>query len=255
MHIQGVQGPSAVRLWLWLWFSGMVGAVMVAWTVIPGLLASTQQTVAPMLAVGASISQSAVLLGLLVWAGVRLSPSLGLGVPLVAAWLGKRPCRPILQTIWPAALVAGSVVAMLLLVFAATAPESLRHAATIVTIPIGAKLLYGGITEELLMRYGVMTLLVWLPWRLWQRQQGLPKPTLMMSAIFGSAMLFGLGHLPAVVAFGVELTPEVLVYIMLGNVLPGLIFGWLYWRRGLEAAMVAHALAHALSTLLSGVLV
>ena len=33
-----------------------------------------------------------------------------------------------------------------------------------------------------------------------------------------------------------------------GNFIPGMLFGWLYWRRGLEAAMIAHALAHLLST-------
>ena len=35
---------------------------------------------------------------------------------------------------------------------------------------------------------------------------------------------------------------------MLGNTLPGVIFGWLFWKRGIEAAMIAHALAHALAT-------
>jgi hypothetical protein len=29
----------------------------------------------------------------------------------------------------------------------------------------------------------------------------------------------------------------------------GLLFGYLYWRHGLEAAMIAHALAHAVSFL------
>jgi hypothetical protein len=33
---------------------------------------------------------------------------------------------------------------------------------------------------------------------------------------------------------------SLLVFIFLGNGLPGLVFGWLYWRRSLMAAMVAH---------------
>jgi membrane protease YdiL (CAAX protease family) len=28
------------------------------------------------------------------------------------------------------------------------------------------------------------------------------------------------------------------------NAIGGIVFGWLYWRRSLEAAMVAHASAH-----------
>jgi membrane protease YdiL (CAAX protease family) len=32
--------------------------------------------------------------------------------------------------------------------------------------------------------------------------------------------------------------------VVAANALPGLAFGWLYWRQGLEAAILAHALAH-----------
>jgi membrane protease YdiL (CAAX protease family) len=39
--------------------------------------------------------------------------------------------------------------------------------------------------------------------------------------------------------------PRTLVaMVLVGNSLPGMLFGWLFWRRGLEAAMIAHALAH-----------
>jgi membrane protease YdiL (CAAX protease family) len=33
-------------------------------------------------------------------------------------------------------------------------------------------------------------------------------------------------------------------YIILGNSLGGLIFGWLYWKKGLEAAFIAHIMSH-----------
>ena len=31
-----------------------------------------------------------------------------------------------------------------------------------------------------------------------------------------------------------------MLFIFVGNGTPGLVFGWLYWRRGLIAAMLAH---------------
>jgi membrane protease YdiL (CAAX protease family) len=31
-----------------------------------------------------------------------------------------------------------------------------------------------------------------------------------------------------------------LAFIFVGNGVPGLVFGWLYWRRGLYAAMITH---------------
>ena len=46
---------------------------------------------------------------------------------------------------------------------------------------------------------------------------------------------------------GVPLTSSVVIYIVFGNALPGMLFGALFWRKGLEAAIIAHALAHAIS--------
>jgi hypothetical protein len=104
-------------------------------------------------------------------------------------------------------------------------------------------LLYGGIVEELLLRWGVMSLLVWIGWRLFQRGQGQAHPVLVWVAITLAAVLFGIGHLPAMASM-VELTPLIIFRTILLNALGGMIFGWLYWRRSLEVAMVAHAAGH-----------
>jgi membrane protease YdiL (CAAX protease family) len=40
----------------------------------------------------------------------------------------------------------------------------------------------------------------------------------------------------------------VVVFFGVGvNAAFGLLFGWLYWRRGLESAMIAHAMTHLVS--------
>lgn len=104
-------------------------------------------------------------------------------------------------------------------------------------------LLYGGITEELMLRWGFMSLLAWLGWRILQRGKGTPRPTIMWLAIILAAILFGVGHLPALAGI-VVLTPLIIFRTILLNALGGLLFGWLFWRRNLETAMVAHAAAH-----------
>ena len=106
------------------------------------------------------------------------------------------------------------------------------------------RVLYGGITEELLLRWGVMTLLLWTPWRLFQRGAAKPRPGIVVFAVLASALVFGLGHLPTVLAFGGELSRGVVLYVLGGNALFGIVTGFLFWRYGLEAAMLAHALAH-----------
>lgn len=58
-------------------------------------------------------------------------------------------------------------------------------------------------------------------------------------AIVIAAVLFAAGHLPAVAAVS-PLTTALIARTLVLNSLAGIAFGWLYWRCGLEAAMVAH---------------
>ncbi len=104
-------------------------------------------------------------------------------------------------------------------------------------------ILYGGIVEELLLRWGVMALFVWIGWRVAQRGQGLPSSALVWTANILAALLFGIGHLPALAAL-ITLTPLIVIRTVLLNALGGVLFGWLFWKRNLETAMVAHAATH-----------
>lgn len=230
-----------------LWLAGMAGVVAVASTVLPPVLAMSPSALPVPVAVAISMLQSAILVALAVWAGVVLARPVGLHAPVAEAavagtgvWLALKP------QVLPATAV-GLVVGSLLGVLATRAPEPLRALGAEVGIPLLARLLYGGITEEILLRWGLMTALLWLLWRVVQQCEGPPRTSLVVAAIVVTALLFGVGHLPFAWAMGVETGGLVVVFIILGNAVPGLLLGWLYWRRGLEAAMLAHALSHATS--------
>jgi len=89
-----------------------------------------------------------------------------------------------------------------------------------------------------------MTFLVWLAWRLLQKGKGKPRALWFVNAIIISSVRFGLGHLPLVRAMAVNFTVAIVGYIVVANALFGFIAGYLYWKRGLEAAIIAHMLAH-----------
>ena len=108
---------------------------------------------------------------------------------------------------------------------------------------LGMGFLYGGIAEELLLRWGIMSLLVWLGWKLLGRSGDRPPRGVVWTAVFLAAILFGIGHLPALAAM-VPLTGIIVVRTVFLNFIGGVIFGWLFWRHSLEAAMVAHAFTH-----------
>lgn len=111
-------------------------------------------------------------------------------------------------------------------------------------LPLPTRLLYGGITEELLLRWGLMTLFVWAGWRLFQKGRGHPKPAVFVGAILFTSLVFAIGHLPIAFMLFPELTAALTVFVIVANSVFGLIAGYLYWKKGLESAMLAHILTH-----------
>jgi membrane protease YdiL (CAAX protease family) len=98
---------------------------------------------------------------------------------------------------------------------------------------------YGGIAEEILLRLFLMSLLVWLGRFFSRTAEGKPTSVVFWIANILAAVLFGLGHLPAT-SLLVPLTPLVITRAIVLNGLLGIIFGWLYWKQGLESAMLSH---------------
>jgi membrane protease YdiL (CAAX protease family) len=148
-----------------------------------------------------------------------------------------------------APLTAGDLAA------ATPTPDAGTLSALVASLPV--RLFYGGITEELLLRWGLLTLFAWVVHfvraRVGDDRETL-APSTAWSAILLSAVLFGVGHLPAL-ANVVEPTTVLVVRTVAVNAVAGVGFGWLYWRDSLEAAMVAHATFHVVLVGLSVVAV
>ena len=100
--------------------------------------------------------------------------------------------------------------------------------------------LYGGITEEIMLRLFGMTFIVWLlAWITKKRKNEIPASYYYV-AIFLIAIVFGLGHLPATIQVFGDLSAILIMRALVLNGLLGLWFGYLYWRKGLEYAIIAH---------------
>jgi len=199
----------------------------------------------------ASLAQSALLVALAVWTGVALAPKVGLRAPVFEAAVTARPLAPALAVQFLPGLIAGVLAGLMLFAVGRYAPAAIAEIPQRFTPPLLARMLYGGITEELLLRWGLMTAVVWLAWRFLQHRMGAPRPVYIWLAIVASALLFGAGHLPAASLLVGELTSEVVLFVVGGNTAFGLLFGHLFWRYGLEAAMIAHGTAHAMNYILS----
>lgn len=115
---------------------------------------------------------------------------------------------------------------------------------------IAMKLLYGGICEEILLRFGLMTVFVCLAVVLFKKL----NPAIYWSSIVLAAILFGMGHLG--VLFKAIDAPSVAItfYVLAGNSIAGIVLGWLYWKKGLEASMIGHVCMHLSMIILLGII-
>jgi membrane protease YdiL (CAAX protease family) len=204
------------------------------------------------LLVFAALAQTALLLAASVALGLATAPKVGFVSLLVDRISGGAPVGRQLGRQAPLAIGLGlGTGGALLLLDAVLLPmsgvdaEAFKGAALDPIRQLLLGLFYGGITEELLMRWGLMSLFAWLGSRLpgWRTSSGRPNAGVVWSAILVTALLFGIGHLPALAA-AVPLTPVLVMRTIALNALGALVFGWLFWRRSLEAAMLSHASVH-----------
>ena len=106
-------------------------------------------------------------------------------------------------------------------------------------------LTYGGVLEEIMMRWFLMSLLAFIVWKLFfKKEQAVPKGVLIGVNIV-VALLFAAGHLPTTAAT-MGITPLILVRCFTLNSLAGLICGHLYIKHGIQYAMLSHAGFHIL---------
>lgn len=252
-------GASRWRRFAVLFALGMLGVVAVGLAVatgeggVPGL--PTIST--PVLALLVML-EPAILLAIAVGVGVVLAPRVGLRSHVDSRVRGGPPVLGSLRPELPRAVAVG-VAAFLAIVLLDVAfapfvaadlaavtptPEASTVFGLLASLPV--RLLYGGITEELLLRWGLMTLLAWAIHAVRVRlggERGRIADSTAWAAIVVSAILFGVGHLPALSTIA-PLTPALVVRTVALNAIAGVGFGWLYWRESLEAAMVAHGTFH-----------
>jgi hypothetical protein len=195
----------------------------------------------------ASSLQTLVLVAISAGVGTYLAPRAGLSAPFFEALARGEPLWPAIQPQVVPTLTFGGLGALIFLAAYYLIARPRLDSETVRTMEglrmglgIWSRLLYGGVVEEILVRWGLMTSLVWLGATL----AGGLTPVVLGAAILVSGTLFGLGHLPSYLAAGCKKTP-LFVGLMIGlNVWAAVIFSWLYWQGGLLGAMGAHMLFH-----------
>ena len=205
-----------------------------------------------------SVVQSSFLLLFMLVVGSIFSRKVNLHAPVIVALTSSHNALSALKPqIFPAikgGILGGILITVFFDLMSSELPAEFLSAAEKLTIPWYAKLLYGGITEELLIRWGLMSFFVWGIYRLTQKPGAEISAYNYILGIILAAVIFGLGHLPIALTLSSEISASLIIYIVLGNAVFGFIAGYLYWKRGLECAIGAHMIAHITMTVVASLL-
>jgi hypothetical protein len=236
--------------WKIFWLLLLGSAVGVA-ALLPYLLAFFQKVLSanplPMplpVLITVQVMQNTILFAAFISLGLVLAPKAGIEMPILQRWF-YGGAAPLPKNSVRTPLLAGvAMAAILLLIFYAfflpRIPEWPIGVET--AMPLWKRLLscfYGAINEEIVARLFVLSLILWLLRKVARQQSPQARPLIFWIANLIIAGLFALGHVPAAKVF-LSLTPLVIVALFTINGSASLLFGYLCWKRGLEAAMLAH---------------
>jgi membrane protease YdiL (CAAX protease family) len=184
--------------------------------------------------------------------GLYLAGRIGLGLPFIEGWLKKESIRDQFWGVLAISVIIGVAAALTITVlngFVFGPPLQAELESSGITIPESIQppawqgflaSISAAINEEVIFRLFGVTLLAFFGGLLFHDSEGRPHPAVLWISIIFIAVVFGLAHLPTVVLVGVPLTPLVITQAIVLNGVGGVAFGWLYWTRGLESAMIAH---------------
>ena len=241
------------REFLILWIASIIGVV----AVIPYSL-TLQAPVLQGLPISLSvllplqIGENAAIFAVAVAGGLFLAARIGLGAPILEAYLAGQKVMARIKAILVPSIVLGVVASLIVIgldvtVFGPALVAELGKASEVLSQssiqpPAWQGFLasfYGGIDEEIAMRLFLLSLFAFLGKFLSHTTDGRPTLLVLWIANILTAILFGLGHLPETATL-LPITQLVVARAVVLNGLAGIAFGYLYWTRGLESAMLSH---------------
>lgn len=185
-----------------------------------------------------SLVQSGVMFAIAVFLGIKLNRKIGFNFPLLDAWIRheKVEYKNTFITAMLLGLAAGTVIVLLNTFLFSTVQISAQP--EVWKGFLGS--FYGAIAEEVLLRLFFMSLIIFVLNKVFQKHKN--HPALIWFAIIFASVVFGLGHLPITSAI-TDINAITIARAIALNGIGGVVFGWLYWKKGLSAAIISHFFA------------
>lgn len=177
--------------------------------------------------------------------GTILHQKVNLKVPIIEHIVGIKSCHSpnlyhiLKYGIW-GGIISGILLSFIGFLFKPILPKEFIVLGETLQPTLTARFLYGGLTEEISMRFGMMTFVTWIASKILNGTQ----PIVYWIGIIIASAIFAIGHFPITYQAVENPSFGLLSYVFIGNSVGGVIFGWLYWKKGLESAFIAHICTH-----------
>ncbi|KTD13670.1 CAAX amino terminal protease self- immunity [Legionella gratiana] len=194
-----------------------------------------------------AILQTLFMVFILSIAGAVLSPTTGLRAPKLEALLqGTTGISTLLPIVLPTVLYAFFGLLIFCVLYYGVIKRIIDEKSLEImekirsTLGVDGCILYGGVVEEVIARWGLMNLTAFFGLLFAKQYLNLA----IWISIFISGLIFALGQLPAYIAAGCTSSRRFLYSFMLLSLYQSLLFGYLFWQYGLITAILAHMLFH-----------
>jgi hypothetical protein len=181
--------------------------------------------------------------GLAVWLGLAAARRVGTGAPILDGTVATPLAARRLAISLAVGAACGAVVVAVLVYGLVPIEPAL---ATRLRARIGAPswlpwalAVESSILEEFVLRLFLLSSLAWLLARGWRNDHASVSPVASWSAITASSLVFAAVHLPAWLAT-TNPTAVLIASVLILNGVAGMVLGYLYWRWGIESALLAH---------------
>jgi hypothetical protein len=231
------------RAWSWLTLAGIIACMALIPVVVDTYFIQSIPAVTtdqlPQL--GLALLSGGALVGVLTFFGLRLSRRIGLEAALVLE--GRQTFSFIFKPAVLTGVGLGIIAAILNRVMTLPALFPAPHSLPTLDANL-LKALYGGIFEELCLRLlavPIAAILIFSIERTFsQKMDWAPRKPVLWLAVSLVALLYGCANLVVAAYYGQTLTIFIAARVLLTHGMLGLAFGWLFWRKGIEAAILAH---------------
>jgi|TARA_B100000959_G_C14732589_1_gene521656 membrane protease YdiL (CAAX protease family) len=223
---------------LYLWILSILGFI----AILPSVNKLFLGNIDSMPSTSLIMAQAIITTGIYATIGSLLAPKVGFNPPIISYILNKQKINPpIKKQIYHSTIIGG--IGSVLMFFG-----SAEFATYINQFSITSRIIGAGLYEELMARWFLMTFLIWLFWFIFNRKSPYPNNIIIWLGLIISNLFFIVGHYPGVsMSISDNISILNMFFWMFIITLP---WGWLFWKYGIESAIIAHSAFHVFFILL-----